>query len=127
LRRSGRPGHSSRHVCGCAGGTALASHVLVLLIALTMLLFAARLLAVVARRVGMPAITGELLAGIILGPSLFGSIAPGPAHWLVPISRPEQMHLVDAIGQLGVLLLVGITGTHLDLNLLRRRGAPRWR
>jgi Kef-type K+ transport system membrane component KefB len=42
-------------------------------------------------------------------------------HWLFP-QNTEYMHLLDAVGQLGVILLVGFTGIHLDLKLVRRQG-----
>ncbi|WP_235193124.1 cation:proton antiporter [Streptomyces viridochromogenes] len=71
-------------------------------------------------RFGMPPIVGELSAGVLLGPSLFGWLAPGAAGWLLP-RQPEQMHLVDAVGQVGVLLLVGLTGMETDLRMIRRR------
>ncbi|WP_434739707.1 cation:proton antiporter [Micromonospora sp. SH-82] len=93
---------------------------LVFLVAVVVLLLVARLLGTVAERFGAPAIVGELFTGVLLGPSLLGSVAPGIAGWLLP-TDPHQFHLLDAVGQIGLLLLVGITGAHLDLGLLRRR------
>lgn len=74
-----------------------------------------------ARRTGLPGIVGELAAGVLLGPSLLGLLAPGVSAWLLPRDA-AQMHLLDAVGQLGVLLLVGFTGTHVDPGLVRRHG-----
>lgn len=74
----------------------------------------------VAVRLRMPPVVGELTAGVVLGPSLFGNVAPGLSHWLLP-RDPEQMHLLSAVAQLGVLLLVAITGAHIDLALLGRK------
>lgn len=100
----------------------LAAHpLLIFLLALVVLLALARLLGKLAERFGLPAITGELLTGVLLGPSLLGHLAPGFTAWLLP-SEPSQMHLLDAVGQLGVLLLVGVTGTYLDPGVLRRQG-----
>ncbi|GGR78632.1 hypothetical protein GCM10010236_36730 [Streptomyces eurythermus] len=59
--------------------------------------------------------------GVVLGPSVLQRLAPGLSGWLFPGGR-EQAHLLDAVAQLGVLLLVGVTGMHLDLGLVRRRG-----
>jgi Kef-type K+ transport system membrane component KefB len=95
---------------------------LLFLLAVAVLLLLARVLGRLAERLGLPAIVGELLTGMVLGPSLLGHLAPGASAWLLP-AQAEQMHLLDAVGQLGVLLLVGVTGTHLDLNMLRRQGA----
>nr|WP_238698280.1 cation:proton antiporter [Streptomyces sp. E5N91] len=47
--------------------------------------------------------------------------APDFSGWLLP-ADPEQMHLLDAIGQIAVLLLVGLTGAERDLASMRRRG-----
>jgi hypothetical protein len=69
----------------------------------------------------MPAIVGELAAGVIWGPSLLLHVLPGASRWLFPADA-NQMHLLDGTAQAGAVLLVGITGTQLDLRLLRRMG-----
>jgi Kef-type K+ transport system membrane component KefB len=97
-------------------------HLLVFLLAVVTLLLVAVVLGRLAERLGMPAIVGELATGVLLGPSLLGHLAPGLTHWLLPTGA-EQMHLLDAVAQLGLLLLVGLTGTHLDVAMLRRRKA----
>lgn len=93
--------------------------VLVLMLTIALLLALAVGLGRLAVRFGMPAVAGELCAGLLLGPSVIGHLAPDLAAWL--LFQPEQLHLVDAIGQLGVLLLVGLVGTGVDVGLLRRR------
>ncbi|MFD3357159.1 cation:proton antiporter [Streptomyces fradiae] len=101
----------------------LPSHALmVLLLQLGVLLLCALLLGRLAERLGMPAVVGELAAGVLLGPSLLLHLAPGVGNRLFPQST-EQMHLLDAVGQFGVILLVGFSGIHLDLKLVRRQGA----
>lgn len=100
----------------------IAGHqVLVLLLQLGLLLTVALLLGRIAARVGIPAVVGELCAGVLLGPSVLAHAAPALSAWLIPHDA-GQMHLLDAVGQLGVLLLVGITGLNLDLGLVRRQG-----
>jgi K+:H+ antiporter len=74
-----------------------------------------------AVRAGLPPVVGELCAGVLLGPSLLGALAPRFSGWLLP-HQSEQTHLLDAVGQIGVLLLVGITGTEMDFKLVKRRG-----
>jgi Kef-type K+ transport system membrane component KefB len=103
-------------------GPIAAHQLLVLLFQLGLLLLLALLLGRLAARFGMPAVVGELCAGVLLGPSLLDHVAPGIAAWLLP-KQPGQFHLLDAIGQFGVLLLVGITGAQVDFILVRRRGA----
>jgi Kef-type K+ transport system membrane component KefB len=94
---------------------------LVFLLQIGLLLLLAFLLGRLAIRIGMPAIVGELCAGVLFGPSVFARVAPDLSGWLLP-SDPAQFHLLDAVGQVGVLLLIGITGVHMDLGLVRRRG-----
>ncbi|MEU9890512.1 cation:proton antiporter [Sphaerisporangium sp. NPDC051011] len=106
-----------------APATPLGGHqLLIFLVQVASLLLLALCLGRLAERLKMPAIVGELLTGVILGPSLLGHFAPGFSSWLFP-AAPEQAHLLDAVGQIGVLLLVGVTGTHLDVAMLRRRSA----
>lgn len=93
--------------------------VLVFVLDIGLLLGAALLLGLLAKKVRLPQVVGELCAGILAGPSVLGHVAPRLSAWLLPAS-PDQMHLVDAVGELGVVLLVGLTGISLDLGLLRR-------
>lgn len=93
---------------------------LVFLLQLAALLGLALLFGRLAVRFGLPALVGELLTGVVLGPSLLGHVAPDMFDWLLP-RNPEQMHILDGVGQFGVLLLVGVAGAHLDLGGLRRR------
>lgn len=94
---------------------------LVFLLQLTVLLGMAFALGRLATRFSMPAVVGELAAGVVLGPSLLAHAAPGLSSWLFP-ANAEQIHLLDAVGQVGVLLLVGFTGMHVDTGLVRRKG-----
>ncbi|GAA4681755.1 cation:proton antiporter [Phytohabitans rumicis] len=96
--------------------------VLHLLIQLSSLLLLGLLLGRIAARFKLPAIVGELLAGVVLGPSLLGHLNFDAYRWLFP-ANPEQVHLLDAVAQVGVLLLVGVAGAHMDSRLMRRRGA----
>jgi len=94
-----------------------------LLLQLGLLLALALGLGAVARRFGQPVVIAELLAGVLLGPSVLGWALPGVAGWLFP-ARAGQVHLLDACSQLGAVLLVGMTGAQLDLRMIaRRRGA----
>jgi len=98
-----------------------ADALLVLLVQLAVLLMLALLLGRLAARFGLPAVAGELCVGVLLGPTVLGHAAPAVSGWLVP-ADPGQFHLLDSIGLLGVLLLVGMTGVEMDLASVRRRG-----
>ncbi|WP_431042214.1 cation:proton antiporter [Streptomyces sp. P1-3] len=94
---------------------------LVFLLQIGLLLGVAVLLGRLAVRLRLPPVVGELSAGVLLGPSVFGNALPDVRDWLLPHDA-AQMHLLSAVAQLGVLLLVGITGAHIDLRLIRSKG-----
>jgi K+:H+ antiporter len=105
----------------------IAAHqLLIFLLQVGALLLLALLLGRLATRLGMPAIVGELCAGVLVGPSVLAHASPAVYRWLLP-HDPAQFHLLDAAGQIGVLLLVGLTGVYMDLGLVRRRGTTAMR
>lgn len=107
------PGHASG-MGGSAEGLFVAEIVLLLLVG--------RGLGEIFQRDGQPAIMGQLIGGILLGPSLFGWIWPDGQH-LIFSSDPAQKGMIDAVSQLGILLLLLLTGMETDLRLVRRVGA----
>ena len=70
------------------------------------ILVAARVLGALAKRVGQPAISGEILAGVLLGPTALGLVAPTPA--------------LDVAGKIAVVLFLLAAGMEVDLSTLRR-------
>ena len=86
-----------------------------------LLLLVGRLLGEGMQRLGQPAVMGQLLAGVFLGPSLLGAFWPAGQHALFP-SDPEQKKMLDAVSQLGVLMLLLLTGMETDLQLVKRVG-----
>ena len=93
---------------------------IVFLVALAVLLGMARLLGELARAAGMPLVVGELLAGILLGPTVFGRLAPDAHAWLFLQAAPQTM--LGAYTTLGVVLLLVVAGLEVDLGIVRRRG-----
>ncbi|WSY47635.1 cation:proton antiporter (plasmid) [Embleya sp. NBC_00888] len=99
----------------------MTSHqLLVLLLQITVLIACATALGRLAMRCGMPTVVGELMVGVLVGPSVFGALAPGMSHWLWS-SKDGQPQLLEPINQFGVLLFVGVAAAHLDVRMLRRR------
>ncbi|WP_440712338.1 cation:proton antiporter [Gordonia sp. FQ] len=94
--------------------------VVCLLTQIAVLLGVAVLLGQAMRRLGMPKVVGEMLTGVLLGPSVLGLVWPWLEHLVIP-SDPARQHLCDAVGQIGVILLVALAGTELDLGFVRRR------
>jgi Kef-type K+ transport system membrane component KefB/nucleotide-binding universal stress UspA family protein len=78
-----------------------------------------RLLGEIMERFGQPAVMGQLIGGVLLGPSVFGAWFPGLQHTLFP-SAPGQKAMLDAVSQLGILLLLLRTGMETDLSVIRR-------
>jgi Kef-type K+ transport system membrane component KefB/nucleotide-binding universal stress UspA family protein len=100
----------------------LAGHaVFLLLIQLALLISAARLGAEAAKRLGLPAVVGELAAGIALGPTGFGHWFPNGFASIFPPTA-ESFHLLDAFSAVGMTLLLLLTGLETDLRLLRNLG-----
>ena len=83
------------------------------------LLVAGRLMGELMQRLGQPAVMGQLIAGVLLGPSVFGVVWPTGQHWLFPTSGAGKT-MIEAVAQLGILLLLLITGMETDLALVRR-------
>lgn len=88
---------------------------------LFVLLFAARALGALMRAVGQPTIIGELAAGVLVGPSVLGKLAPSMSEWLFP-DDPVQSGMLLTVGWLGVFLLLIDIGFETDLDLIRSLG-----
>jgi Kef-type K+ transport system membrane component KefB len=95
--------------------------VFLLFIQITLLLLAARAGSELAKRMSLPAVVGELAAGILLGPSLFGHVWPTGFYAVFP-HQSTQYQLLDVVGNLGMCLLLLLTGLETDLRLLRNLG-----
>jgi Kef-type K+ transport system membrane component KefB/nucleotide-binding universal stress UspA family protein len=96
---------------------------IVLIAEVVLLLFVGRGLGEIMQRIGQPAVIGNLLAGLILGPSLFGWLWPD-AHRLIFPSTPETKSLITGLSDMGVLMLLLLTGMETDLKLVRKVGMP---
>ncbi len=102
--------------------TSLSDHQLLVFWAqLAALVVTALGLGAIARRLGQPAVVGELAAGVLLGPSILGEAAPDAFAWLFP-ADPAQSVALLAVGWLGVALLLLTTGFETDLALIGRLG-----
>ncbi len=103
---------------GASATSAHQSTLLHVLLALVVVVTAARALGAVARFCHQPAVIGEVLAGIMLGPSLLGRALPDVAAFVLP---PAVAPLLSTIAQLGVILFMFLVGLHLDTALLRKK------
>ena len=92
--------------------------VVVFLVQVVTLLVCGRMLGELMQRIGQPPVMGQLLAGVFLGPSCLGALLPSLSHTLFPTDAAQKA-MLDAFSQLGILLLLLLTGMETDLSVFR--------
>lgn len=97
------------------------SDVTILFLGLAVLLGAAHAFGELARRIGQPVVVGEMFAGLLLGPTCLGAVAPGVQRWLFPVEGPAAIAL-DAVVALAVALVLLIAGLEVNLSSAARQG-----
>ena len=101
-----------------AGGTP-AFDLGLLTLQMVVIVAVARLTGSVLARFGQPRVVGEMAAGLLLGPSVLGRLAPSLMATVFP---PASLGYVSAVAQVGLLLFMFLVGLELDAAHLRRRG-----
>src|SRR5436305_6278828 len=96
--------------------------VLSFLIIVSVILITARLLGEVFRKFKQPAVIGEILAGIILGPSLLGTLFPHLFETIFTSQKCIPFKAFDGLAQIGIILLMFIAGFEVDLKQIRKQG-----
>lgn len=89
-----------------------------LLIQIIVVLIAVRIFAFLARLIGQPGVIGEIVAGIVLGPSLLGMLFPEFFGFLF---RPESLTNLGLISQLGLVLFMFVIGMEVDFGILKNK------
>jgi Kef-type K+ transport system membrane component KefB len=89
-----------------------------LLLQLLVIIVASRLMGRAFRRMGQPAVIGEMAAGIVLGPSLFGWLAPGLFDVVFP---QDSLGTLRLLSQIGVCLFMFAVGMDLNVEHVRSR------
>lgn len=79
-----------------------------ILLQLTVIVLVARVGTEIAKRVGQAAVVGEIVVGILLGPSLFGLLAPDLFHYVFGSSAPEPMQMLSQIGLVLLMFQIGL-------------------
>ncbi len=87
---------------------------------LGIIILSARLCGLAAQRLGQPIIVGEVLAGVLLGPSMFGALLPRVREWVFPAAG-NHVYLLQGTSWLCVVFLLLITGLEIDLRASLRR------
>ncbi len=88
-----------------------------LLMQVIIIMLATRLVGSIFTRCGQPAVVGEVLAGILLGPSLLGWVWPEASQFLFP---KESLGVLKLLAQIGVCLFMFVVGLELEVNHLRQ-------
>ncbi len=100
----------------------LSTHqIMIFLLSLGILLGTARVLGEIAQKLRQPDVLGEILAGVLLGPTIFGRIAPGLYSTLFPCEGPNAIAL-DTISNLAIVLFLMVAGIEVDLSTMWRQG-----
>jgi len=86
---------------------------------LAVILGACRLVGMLAKKIGQPQVVGEMIAGVLLGPSLFGLLLPHVQKYVFPTGT--SMSILYASSQVGLVLYMFLIGVEFDTNLIRRR------
>lgn len=92
--------------------------VLVFLAQLILLVGLARVFGWIMKSIGQPPVVGELLAGVIVGPTVFGRLAPEPFDWL--FGEPTVSSVIFGMAWLGVIFLLIVIGFETDLAIIAR-------
>ncbi|MFA7237892.1 MAG: cation:proton antiporter [Phycisphaeraceae bacterium] len=95
--------------------------IVVMFLALGTLLGAARILGELAKRVNQPAVLGEIIAGILLGPTVLGGISPQTYQTLFPATGSLAL-VLDGFTSLAIALFLLVAGMEVDLSTIWRQG-----
>ncbi|MDB4888844.1 MAG: putative sodium/hydrogen transporter [Gemmatimonadetes bacterium] len=90
-----------------------------LVIQMVAIISAARVVGTIAKYVGQPRVVGEMVAGLLLGPSVLGRLAPGLSTHLFPTA---SLGFLNALAQVGLLLFMFLVGVELDPRHVRESG-----
>ena len=90
-----------------------------LLLAIVVIIVIARLVGALFRRMGQPQVMGEIVAGILLGPSLLGAVWP---QGQAALFSADVLPFLDVLAQIGLILFMFLIGLELDVRLIRGRG-----
>jgi Kef-type K+ transport system membrane component KefB len=113
------PAAPGQPLFGLAGGAVHVDALLHVLMALVVVIVVARGVGSIFAYFAQPPVVGEILAGILLGPSVLGRFAPGVQSFILP---REVAPFLGVLSQVGVILYMFLVGVELDPTLLRKRG-----
>lgn len=90
----------------------------VLLLQIFVIVIAVRLFGWLFNKIGQPAVVGEIIAGVVLGPSALGALLPGVSEFVFPASSLNNLQFIS---QVGLILFMFVIGLELDINVIRKQ------
>ena len=100
---------------------ALSHPLAVFILQLVLIIVASQVCAFLCRKIGQPAVMGEIIAGILLGPSLMGACLPAFSTFIFPASSLGNLQMLS---QVGLILFMFVIGMELDTGLLKKKAGP---
>ena len=88
---------------------------LIFIVQLGLLMVVGRFMGELMQRVRQPAVMGQLIGGVLLGPSVLGAVWPAAYHTVFP----QQREMLKAVSELGIVMLLLLTGMEIDLGLVK--------
>src|SRR3954469_10972568 len=96
------------------------NEVLLLLVQVALILGLSRFMGMLFARMRQPQVVGEMVAGIMLGPSVMGALYPHAQMMLFPAGTP--LELLNILSQLGIIFFLFLVGLEFDFELVKHRG-----
>ncbi|MDX1943524.1 MAG: cation:proton antiporter [Saprospiraceae bacterium] len=90
----------------------------ILILQIIVIIIVARIFTIFFKRIGQPAVIGEILAGIVLGPSLLGWLMPDVSAFLFPAASLNNLQFLS---QIGLILFMFVIGLELDTSVLKKQ------
>ncbi len=90
----------------------------IFILQLILIIAASQICAWSFKKIGQPAVMGEIIAGILLGPSLIGTLLPGFSAFVFPAA---SLGNIQMLSQVGLILFMFVIGMELDITLLKKR------
>jgi Kef-type K+ transport system membrane component KefB len=85
---------------------------------LAFILVICRVVGLAAKKIGQPQVIGEMVAGVLMGPSLFGWLLPEAQRWIFP---QESMSILYTVNQVGLVLYMFVIGLEFQVDLIQQR------
>lgn len=116
--RLGATHTATHHAAAAAGSQSPVQLLWRLLLAVAVVGVVATVCGALARRVGQPPVVGEIVAGLVLGPSVIGSLTPGLFHAILP---PQVLPDFTLLAQVGLAIFMFTVGAEVDSGILHRQ------